>query len=86
MNYYELRKKVAARSEGYPECKTNSEYRQAHDIDRQRLACHKSRNFDKALEALKEAQSYRGQTHHGTDKCIVMLRETIAKLETVEGL
>ena len=54
MNIYDLEKKLAARSEGFPECNTHSDYSLARAQVVCRVGAHKCHHFMKALEALKE--------------------------------
>jgi len=59
VNIYELEKKLAARSEGFPECNTHSDYSLARAQVVCRVGAHKCHHFMKALEALKNEVAIR---------------------------
>lgn len=47
---------------------------------------HSYNKFPVLLDGLRKALSYRMQTHHGDDPCIVMLKAIIKDAEEVEGI
>ena len=76
MNIYALIKKLAGRSDTFPECRTMSDYAIARGALQRSLEEHKGAHFMEALEALKLI--YSGEWPQPP------LRDLIAKLEEVQ--